>query len=881
MFGSTRNTITRSGKQQPGKMVIVDLSPGELLDPRYEVVPFRGRAAELRELDRWVDGGGSSVLLLHGPAGVGKTRLARRLAAGAPVRVVDDADLLPWRELHDLLREPDTHVLLLARTAGWWWSAARQRAADLGRTGAELALGPCPEQHAASFADACDRFADALDLPRPTAPAAPDPAAPDPAAPDPAVATYHDLHLSALAVVHGVRDPDRADLVRWLVSVDPAATDRGRLAEDVLAVALLDERIEPECTPETLEALLRAADRWPHVPRRAERLFAARPDLARTATAATLRAVAGLPAAAAAVARDVFDDARFHGDPLPAVLTRALLRDRDRDRHDDRDRHRDNDPDRHPHRDRAGGAGKSELAELHGVLSARAALAALREEALEATSLEVGLYRELTAADPVEHRSALADALGDLGLKLVAVGRDAEAVTAAEEAVELCRLAAAEDVDYAPRLVGALDQLSLRYAAVGRRDEALAAVAEAAVRCRDLAGHQHALFGLDLAKVTHHHAARLFDAGRREEAARTARLAVARWRSVAAGDPRFEADLARALLSVAALLTSCGLPEEAVAAVEESVAVLRRLARANPRDFEPELAGALGELAAAHRDRPVEAAAAADEVVLVRRRLARGGDPDAVARLAAALVARVDVAADGGAGVLERRSVAEAAVVLLRPSAVRHPAAVTAARAKVVGLLLAAGREREARRLAEEVLVAAGDLPHHVLVAQGPEPARALRALADELPETDELAARLVERAAATWRDLLGRHRAAATAFPEAVHRAAVLRRAQDHPGAADHARWAVLAWQLTGAPDELAAEARYADALLFRVRLCVEGNTDLDRALLLAHRAVEVLRAAGAPAEVCRGATAAVDDVLRAHADPEVARARPRASSW
>ncbi|MFC5053899.1 AAA family ATPase [Saccharothrix xinjiangensis] len=827
-------------------MVIVDLSPGELLDPRYEVVPFRGRAAELREFDRWLDGGGSSVLLLHGPAGVGKTRLARHLAAGASVRVVDDADLVPWRDLHDLLREPETRVLLLARAAGWWWSAVRQRAADLGRASAELVLGPAPDEHAESFAAACDRFADALDLPRPDAR-------------PPAAGTYHDLHLAALAAVHGVRGDDPADLVRWLVSVDPVATGRGRLAEDVLAVALLDERIEPERTPAALETLLRAADRWPHVPGRAQRLFTARPGLARSATGATLRAVAELPEAARAVARHVFDDARFHCDPLPAVITRALVRDRERDL----------------------AVGRSELAELHGVLGARAALAALREEAMEAASREVDLYRELTAADPVEHRSALADALGDFGLRLVAVGREEEAVGAAEEAVELCRLAAAEDVDYAPRLVGALDQLSLRYAAVGRREGALAAVAEAAVRCRDLAGHQHALFGVDLAKVTHHHAARLLDAGRRDEAASTARLAVARWRSVAAADPRFEAALARALVSIAALLTSCGLPDEAVAVVEESVAVLRRLARANPRDFEPELAGALGELAAAHRDRPAEAVAAADEVVLLRRRAARGGGPDAVVRLAAALGAQVDVLDRGGAGVLERLVVAEEAVELLRPRAAHHPVAFTAARARVAGLLRRAGREHEARRLAEDVLAAARDLPHHVLVTQGPEPALALRALADELPEADELAARLVERSAATWRDLLCRHRAAAVAFPEAVHRAAVLRHAQDHPGAADLARWAVLAWQLTRGPAELAVEPRYADALLFRVRLCVEGNTDLDRALLLAHRAVEVLRAAGAPPEVCRDAVAAVDDVARAHADPEVARARPRASSW
>ncbi|QQQ77573.1 ATP-binding protein [Saccharothrix sp. 6-C] len=419
------------------------LSPVELLDPRYEVVPFHGRVDELAELARWREGDEArSVLLLHGPAGVGKTRLARHFAADSGVSVVDDADLAT----HLDLREP--RVLLISRTAGWWWSAHRQRAADLGYRAADLAVTARPDEHETSFATACAHFAYALGLPIPTTT-------------PPDAPTLHDLHLAALVAVHGS-------------PVEPAPT-RGRLAEDALAVTLLDERITPDRTPEALELLLRAAERLPHARRRAEELFTAHPELADTATGATLRILAEWPAPARAVARRVFDDPRFHGDPLPAILTRTLARE----------------------------AGtRLEQAELHGLLAARAALASLREEAVEAACQEVALYREAAAEDPAEHRPALADALADLSLRHIAAGRLEDALTAAEEAAALCRVVAAEDRDCAPQLARALDQLGRRRAALGRRAEALAALDEAADLYRDLAEAHPKLFRVDLAKVT-------------------------------------------------------------------------------------------------------------------------------------------------------------------------------------------------------------------------------------------------------------------------------------------------------------------------------------------------------------------------------------------
>ena len=423
------------------------LSPGELLDPRYEVVPFHGRVDELADLDRWRDGDAAfSALLLHGPAGVGKTRLARHFAAGSDVRVVDDADLVPRLDL----REP--RVLLVARTAGWWWSAVRQRAVDLGYRTYDLAVTACPDEHETSFATACAHFAYALGLPYPTA-----------TAPD--AATLHDLHLAALVEVCGPP-------AHWLIPTDPV---RGRLAEDVLAAALLDDRIDLDRTPEALQTLARAAARLPHARRRAEELFTAHPELADVATVPTLRILAEWPAAAGAVARRAFDDPRCHGDPLPAILTRTFAR-------------------------RA--ANKLERAELHGLLAARAALASLHEEALAAARREVALYRELSAGDPAEHRPALADALADLSLRHLAVRQPGAALAASEEAVALCRVVAAEDRDCTSQLAAALDQLSRRCAALGRHDEALAAVEEAADLYRELAQAHPKLFRVDLADLT-------------------------------------------------------------------------------------------------------------------------------------------------------------------------------------------------------------------------------------------------------------------------------------------------------------------------------------------------------------------------------------------
>jgi tetratricopeptide (TPR) repeat protein len=62
-----------------------NLPPSYLLDSRRAVVPFSFRHHEMAELSRWLNTGVArlSVLLLHGPGGAGKTRLAAAFAADA------------------------------------------------------------------------------------------------------------------------------------------------------------------------------------------------------------------------------------------------------------------------------------------------------------------------------------------------------------------------------------------------------------------------------------------------------------------------------------------------------------------------------------------------------------------------------------------------------------------------------------------------------------------------------------------------------------------------------------------------------------------------------------------------------------------------------
>jgi tetratricopeptide (TPR) repeat protein len=181
--------------------------PSRLLAAERQVVKFAGREQELADLVSWRDdlAPGVSVMLMHGPGGQGKTRLAARFAAnsadagwtawaahhvsdptaqhvvapGDPGRdlvlIVDYADRWPVDDLqllldNPLLRRPQrARVLLVARQAGPWWPAIRHRLGKANlKVGPTMRLPPLAETVSARhrvFADARDAFASVFGLP--------------------------------------------------------------------------------------------------------------------------------------------------------------------------------------------------------------------------------------------------------------------------------------------------------------------------------------------------------------------------------------------------------------------------------------------------------------------------------------------------------------------------------------------------------------------------------------------------------------------------------------------------------------------------------------------------------------------------------------------
>ncbi len=150
---------------------VLRAQPSRMLRAQYKVVPFDAerRRTEIERLSAWRDGDDdTAVLLLHGPGGQGKTRLAAYIAevtgsakwlvvsaalnrSGAPgqeqvtiaasasgklgiMLLVDYAERWPLATLLSLMQDPllrrmhlPLRILLVGRPAGTWWQSVSNR----------------------------------------------------------------------------------------------------------------------------------------------------------------------------------------------------------------------------------------------------------------------------------------------------------------------------------------------------------------------------------------------------------------------------------------------------------------------------------------------------------------------------------------------------------------------------------------------------------------------------------------------------------------------------------------------------------------------------------------------------------------------------------
>jgi tetratricopeptide (TPR) repeat protein len=187
---------------------LVQRTPSWLLSARHQVVPFYGRDEDLAWLRNWRDSTtlNTSVRLVHGPGGQGKTRLAAEFAAFSGhegwtvivarhhsdatahgggdqqftvykpgmLVIVDYAERWPLADLVALLRQhhevavTPVKILLLARPGGSWWQSLVYQLSKINIADAQQReLPPLADQtqdRQALYAAAHQRFAAALGI---------------------------------------------------------------------------------------------------------------------------------------------------------------------------------------------------------------------------------------------------------------------------------------------------------------------------------------------------------------------------------------------------------------------------------------------------------------------------------------------------------------------------------------------------------------------------------------------------------------------------------------------------------------------------------------------------------------------------------------------
>ncbi|MFB8168973.1 tetratricopeptide repeat protein [Kitasatospora purpeofusca] len=223
----------------------------------------------------------------------------------------------------------------------------------------------------------------------------------------------------------------------------------------------------------------------------------------------------------------------------------------------------------------------------------------LADTAVRLTRTLTNRHLALAAVDPETYLPGLAGSLTNLSVSTARLGRRAEALAAAEEAVRIRRMLAGTDpVAWAADLAHALNNLSVELGEVGRREEALTVIEEAVGIRRVLAGADPGAHLRGLAMSLGNLALRLGELGRPEEELAAAEEALGIRRGLAAAEPEARpADLAAALERLFGSLREVGRRAEALEAIQEAVRHHRTLADGLPDVHLPGLAMVLGNLA--------------------------------------------------------------------------------------------------------------------------------------------------------------------------------------------------------------------------------------------------------------------------------------------
>lgn len=629
--------------------------PSRLLAAESRVVPFTGRSGELSQLAAWRDdpAPGVSVLLVHGPGGQGKTRLAGEFAVesaeqgwtawaghhvsdptaqlvvapgetgSALVVVVEYAERWPADDLQLLLQNPllrrpqRARVMLVSRPAEGWWPALRHRLGKAGITvGGTVGLQPLAEtdvERRQVFEVARDQFATVFGVPSEAVPA---PGLLDGCGYE-LVLT---LHMAALVAVDAYARCDEAP------PVDPIG----------LSSYLLD----------------REHDYWQNLHDHDQMITTTPRAMARTVYTATLVRTQ-------------------HRDQAIAILDRAGIT-TDTSAQTTLDNHAVCYPPSNPdlvleplYPDRLGEDFLALQTPGHLVADytpdpwAATALAQLLTPAGQAQDQPAWTRPALTILIEAAHRwphivehqlaplltrhpqlalnaggaslTRLADVPG-IGIQLLEgiephlpSGRHVDldvGVAALTQRLTNCRLAVTTDDTARAKLYARLGERQIN---VGLHRQALASCEEAAGIYRQLAEINPDTHLRDLSESLHRVAIALSDLGRHEEALSCAEEVVGVDRQLSEINPgAYLPYLANSLSHLSIYLSNLGQWDDALATAEEAVSIYRPLANANVDAYLPDLAFSLDGLGTRLLElaRPDDAAARTREAVAMYRRLA-------------------------------------------------------------------------------------------------------------------------------------------------------------------------------------------------------------------------------------------------------------------